>query len=306
MKTSTKTVCGIAAHSLEIGEISVTCLSDPAPTPWICDALLVGMTPPRMREAEERLGTGLVDAAAGTITISFNTFLIRTPTSTILVDAGIGNDKQRPERPMWHERSEPYLQALEALGVRPDQVDTVISTHLHADHTGWNTRLEQGRWVPTFPRARYLCTIEELDHWQARYRADRSTGARTLFGSFEDSVLPVLESGQLDAVASDSTPLDRIRFVPAPGHSPGMITLEIETGAQPLHLWSDVAHHPVQFLWNEVISIACTDPALARQSRLDAIERALNGGAIVAATHFAAPVYGRLHRMAGQVTIEGL
>ncbi len=306
MKTSTRSVLGIEAHSLEIGGISVTCLSDPAPTPWKADALLVGLTPQRMSEAEARLGVELVDAAAGTITISFNTFLIRTSRNTILVDAGIGNDKQRHERPMWHERSEHYLQALEALGVQPDQVDMVITTHLHADHTGWNTRLEKGQWVPTFPRARYLCTSEELDYWHARFKADQAKGARTLFGSFEDSVLPVLQSGQLEPVATDCSPLDGIRFVAAPGHSPGMIAVQIETGEQPLHLWSDIAHHPVQFLWNDIISIACTDADQARQSRLDAIDRAYQAGAIVAATHFAAPVFGRLNRKAGQVSIEGL
>lgn len=301
MNTSTQTVCGIEAHILEVGEVSVVCLSDPAPTPWRCDSLLVGMTPERMREAEDRLGTGLVDAAAGTITISFNTFLIRRPGSTIIVDAGIGNDKQRPERPMWHERSGRYLDALGALGVLPDEVDVVLSTHLHADHTGWNTRLERGCWVPTFPRARYICTLEELDYWKARYTADLAKGARTLFGSFEDSVLPIQRTGQLEAVPSNSMPINGIRFVPAPGHSPGMIAVEIETGAQPLHLWSDIAHHLVQFLWNDVVSIACTDAALARQTRLAAIERALDTDAIVAATHFAAPVFGRLCRREGQV-----
>lgn len=306
MKTSTRTVCGMDAHSLELGGISVTCLSDPAPTPWVGEALMVGLTPERMREAETRLGPGLVDSAAGTITISFNTFLIRMPGTTILVDAGIGNDKHRPERPMWHERSGSYLQALGALGVRPDQVDMVISTHLHADHTGWNTRLDQGRWVPTFPRARYLCTAEEFDHWQARYRADQAAGRRTLFGSFEDSVLPLVDSGQLEVVASNATPLEGVRFVHAPGHSPGMVAVEIETTEAPLHLWSDIAHHPVQFLWNDIISIACTDAAQARQSRRDAIARALDTGAIVAATHFAAPVFGRLHRQGDQVTIERL
>lgn len=306
MNTSTQTVCEIEANILEVGEVSVACLSDPAPTPWRCDSLLVGMTPERMREAEDRLGTGLVDAAAGTITICFNTFVIRRPGSTIIIDTGIGNNKQRPERPMWHERSGHYLDALGALGVLPEQVDAVISTHLHADHTGWNTRLDRGCWVPTFPRARYICTVEELDYWQARYTVDSAKGARTLFGSFEDSVLPIQRTGQLEAVPSSSMPIDGIRFVPAPGHSPGMIAVEIETGAQPLHLWSDIAHHLVQFLWNDVVSIACTDAALARQTRLDAIERALDTGAVVAATHFAAPVFGRLRRREGQVTIERL
>jgi glyoxylase-like metal-dependent hydrolase (beta-lactamase superfamily II) len=306
LETSIRKICGIDAHILRIGTTTVTCISDPAPMPWVCDALLVGMTPERLIEAERRLPRGLVDAAAGRITISFNTFLVQTGRNTILVDTGIGNDKNRPERLMWHQRSERYLEALAALGVTPDAVDTVINTHLHADHTGWNTRLDEGRWVPTFPRARYLCAKADLDHWSARYAADRATGARTLFGSFEDSVVPIIEAGLLDALPADAEPLTGLRFCPAPGHSPGMVAVQIDTGADPLHLWADIFHHPVQFLWNEVVSVACTDPAQAGQTRLDALARARADGAIVAGTHLAAPVFGRLKDEAGPVSIHGL
>lgn len=306
MELQKTTVCDVDVHTLRIGGAVIICISDPAPVPWNCDALLVGMTPERLREAEDTLPSGLVDAAKGTITISFNTYLVQTGDNTILVDAGIGNDKLRPERPMWDRRSGRYLEALAALGVTPETVDTVISTHLHADHTGWNTRLQEGRWVPAFPNARYLCAKEDLDYWADRYSQDRARGNRTLFGSFEDSVAPLVDAGLLHGLPSDAEPLKCVRFRPAPGHSPGMIAVHVETGDGPVQLWSDIVHHPVQLLWNDVISIACTDPDQARQTRLDAIAGAIESNAIVVGTHLAHPVFGRVRETNGRFEMVGL
>ena len=89
--------------------------------------------------------------------LCFQSYVVKTPHHTILVDACIGNDKSFPQRPTWHRKTDSnWMRALEAAGVGVDDIDFVMCTHLHGDHVGWNTRLENGRWVPTFPKAKYL------------------------------------------------------------------------------------------------------------------------------------------------------
>lgn len=306
MKQCEHRVRGLKVQELQAGEIRVLCIPDPAPMAWSCEALLVGMNSERLREAERLLPLGLVDADRGMITISFNTYLVQTPRHTVMIDAGIGNDKERLERPVWHHRAGQYLDVLGHFGVAPGDVDAVINTHLHADHTGWNTRLDGGRWVPTFPRARYLCSRADLEYWLERYKQDRKSGVKTLFGSFADSVMPLIDARVMEGLPCDAEPLPGIRFRPAPGHSPGMVAVHVETGRAPLHLWSDIAHHPVQFLWNDVVSIACTEPEQARQTRRDAIRLAIEKDAIVSATHFAAPFFGRPQVSDTQTSFKGL
>jgi glyoxylase-like metal-dependent hydrolase (beta-lactamase superfamily II) len=96
---------------------------------------------------------------------SIHTFVVRGPGLTLLVDTCVGNDKDRGGRQPFHMMHTSFLEDLRAAGVAPESVDVVLCTHLHVDHVGWNTRLDHGRWVPTFPRARYLFARREWEHW---------------------------------------------------------------------------------------------------------------------------------------------
>src|SRR5258707_8809720 len=136
------------------------------------------------------------DPNSGLLTITIQSFLLRQNGLTILVDSCSGNDKAARERPVFRHAQWPWLQRLAEAGVQPEDVDIVLCSHLHVDHVGWNTRLDNGRWVPTFPNARYLISRREWDHWQA---AGMAALART--GDYiTDSVLPVFAAGPSDVV----------------------------------------------------------------------------------------------------------
>ena len=154
-----------------------------------------------------------MDPASGALLFAVQSYLLRTPHHTILIDACVGNHKERPTRPLWHRKTDAtYLQALAALEVAPEDVDYVLCTHLHADHVGWNTRLVGGRWVPTFPNARYVFTQKELDAWQGGHE-------KFSRAPLEDSVLPVIAAGQAQLVTSDFALDDQVALEPTPGHT---------------------------------------------------------------------------------------
>src|SRR5215470_10383075 len=135
-----------------------------------------------------------IDPVSGNLVLTIQAFLLRTRHHTILVDSCVGNDKPRPQRPFWHmQRLDTFLPRLAALGVAPESVDYVMCTHLHWDHIGWNTRLRDGRWVPTFPNARYIFARREWEFWDALHR-------QTPQAQIADSILPVIEANQAQFV----------------------------------------------------------------------------------------------------------
>jgi glyoxylase-like metal-dependent hydrolase (beta-lactamase superfamily II) len=155
----------------------------------------------------------LIDLASGLLVFAFHSTVLKTPRATILVDTCSGNDKERPHKPRYHRKNWPYLVNLAAAGFAPEDIDYVLCTHLHADHVGWNTRLLDGRWAPTFPNARYLFAREEWEHWRvAELRARYTTDPY-----YEDSLLPVIERGHAEFVAPDYAFEDSVWIEPRPG-----------------------------------------------------------------------------------------
>ncbi|CAN0453486.1 unnamed protein product, partial [Discosporangium mesarthrocarpum] len=145
-------------------------------------------------------------------------YILRDRHHTILVDSCVGNDKERRFYPPWSGLSgTKYLDGLADIGLSVDDIDFVMCTHLHADHVGWNTRLIDGRWVPTFPKARYVFAETEFGFWSELNKK----GAKYSDGCIDDSVLPVVEAGQADIVADDYAFSDEIWFEQTPGHTPG-------------------------------------------------------------------------------------
>ena len=129
--------------------------------------------------------------------LCFQSYIVKTPRHTILVDSCIGNDKDRTARPLWHKKKDDtFMRGLAAAGLTVNDIDFVMCTHLHVDHVGWNTRLENGRWVPTFPKARYLFSKTELDYWLAE-------NDKTELPPIVDSVIPIVEAKRCDLVTSD-------------------------------------------------------------------------------------------------------
>ncbi len=168
-----------------------------------------------------------VDPVTRLLRMSYHSTVIRTPQGTVLVDTCIGNHKHRPLIEPWHQQEFPYLERLSAIGLQPADIDFVCCTHLHADHVGWNTRLENGKWVPTFPNARYLFAEPELRYWEQVRRDDPG---HIFSVSWDDSIAPVLAAGLGEAVAPDHEILPGVCLQPAFGHSPGNVVVDVRAG----------------------------------------------------------------------------
>jgi glyoxylase-like metal-dependent hydrolase (beta-lactamase superfamily II) len=225
-----------------------------------------------------------VDFSTGEVLLGLHSLLLRVGGLTVLIDTCVGEHKPRPRRADWHERTgSDYLQKLQRAGVSPDDVDIVLCTHLHADHVGWNTRLESGRWVPTFPNARYLIGRTDLAHWQAEEQRDPG---RHNHGSYADSVLPVVEAGLVEKVDEGFDVGRGARLVGLPGHSPGQIGLCLDCGGgSQAFFCGDVVQTPVQVIHPDWSSQFCFNRELATQTRVELFERALERDSLVIPAH---------------------
>lgn len=224
--------------------------------------------------------------------MSFHSFVLRTPHHTILIDGCVGNGKERPARPMWHRQERPYLERLAQAGVRPEEVDVVFCTHLHADHVGWNTRLRDGRWVPTFPNARYLFARREYEHWEKLHRA----GEKPNHDSFADSVLPVMAAKQAHLVGSDHEIETGIHLEAAFGHTPGTCVLHAKSRGRHGIFTGDIMHTPVQLADPSLSSRFCSDPAQSAATRRALCERYAETESLLFTGHFPAPSAARIVR----------
>ena len=243
------------------------------------------------REAEW-LAPNHIDTAAQMILTSFHSFVVETPNFTIMVDTCIGNDKDRVGTKPFHMASSDYLERLLVLGFAPEDIDYVMCTHLHADHVGWNTKLENGRWVPTFPNARYVFAKTEYDYWAKRC-AERPDGPWQE-ASYFDSVLPVVEAGRADMVSSDFELDKGIHLEPTPGHSPGHVVLHVVSGGREGLFTGDVLHHPVQAAHPEWVPVFCQDPEMAGKTRRRLLERVCDTPTVLFPAHFCAPTAGHI------------
>ena len=233
-----------------------------------------------------------IDPESRFLIMSLHSFVIRTARHVILVDTCVGNDKERPGRDAWHRRDGPFLDRLAEAGVRPEDVDVVLCTHLHVDHVGWNTRLVDGRWVPTFPNARYIFARREYAFWEAKAAA--APAGTVNVGSYDDSVLPVVVAGQAIFVDDDHEIEDGLWLEPAPGHTPGNIILNLVSGGTRAAFTGDVMHHPLQLVRPDWSSRFCEDPGQSRATRRALIERFAESGTLILPAHFPTPTVGHI------------
>ncbi len=230
----------------------------------------------QLDDATQVLAERHVDFATGKILLVIQSHLVRFAGKTILIDACVGEHKSRPLRPEWNLRTgTKYLANLAAAGCTPEDIDIVMCTHLHADHLGWNTRLQSGRWVPTFSNARYVMTQREID----QRAQDAAQSPQANHGSYQDSVLPVIEAGLVKTVNIGDEIVDGAKIIDLTGHSPGQIGLDLAADGQSrLIFCGDAIHSPVQVFHPEWSSAFCFDPAQAMQTRRMLLERAVGEG----------------------------
>ena len=219
--------------------------------------LLPDATPEAVERHREWLAPHFLDDK-GRFLQSIHAFVIRAPGLTALVDTCVGNDKDRGGRAPFHMMRTPFLEDLRAAGVPPESVDLVICTHLHVDHVGWNTRLDNGRWVPTFPRARHLFARAEWEHWSRETDDD----TRRIMA---DSVKPVLDAGLATLVEMDHRVSDELWLEPTPGHTPGHVSVRLRSGDGEAVITGDLMHCPCR--WPSPAGAATSTPTWRPRGR---------------------------------------
>ena len=251
----------------------------PSLTPEVLDANRDWLQP-RFIDARDRL------------VLCVQSYILRTPHHTILVDTCVGNHKPRPSRPFWHMLDSPQYEAnLAAAGFSVDDIDYVMCTHLHTDHTGWNTRLRDGRWVPTFPRARYLFAERELAFWTERQAKDPESCPWVT-----DSVLPVVAAGRAEIVRSDHALNDLIALIPTPGHTIDHYSVKLGRGHADAIITGDMVHSPLQARMPELGMMSDYDSAMAGRTRRSLFGAYCDTPTVFCTAHFPQPSSGRVVR----------
>ena len=227
---------------------------------------------------------------SGLVVLAIQAFLIKTARHTILVDSCVGNRKPR-NREFFNDAEFPWMDRFLATDTRPEDIDFVLCTHLHVDHVGWNTRLEDGRWVPSFPNARYIFARTELDFWLAQ----SEQGLMTRTGDYvADSVIPILDAKRELLVEMDHQIEDGVTLAPLPGHTPGQVGLHIASGGAEALLCGDLMHHMIQCHIPDWSTIACADQAAARATRKAFLDRYADTDVTILPSHFPNPSAGRI------------
>jgi len=240
-------------------------------------------------EVEQELGwmaANCYDPVEEKLLLSHHAWLLDTGRLKVLIDPCIGNNKPRAALPDYDMLDEPWLERLAAAGAAPEDVDLVFCTHLHPDHCGWNTRLVDGRWVPTFPNALYVFSADEKTYWS---REELAPDEAYNIGVYDDSVRPVVEAGQAMVIEGGAELAGCLDIEIGAGHTPGHLFATLRAEGDGVVFAGDILHHPLQVLhpaWN---TRGSWDPAEARASRETVLSRCADLGYLLAAAHFRAP-----------------
>jgi glyoxylase-like metal-dependent hydrolase (beta-lactamase superfamily II) len=221
------------------------------------------------------------------LVLCFQSYLVKAGRHNILIDSCVGNDKDRPARPLWHKKKDDaFMRGLASAGLTVNDIHFVLCTHLHVDHIGWNTRLENGRWVPTFPNARYIFSKTELDFWLDEAK-------KTDLPQIVDSVIPIVEAKACDIVTSDHSLNDLITLIPTPGHTIDHYAVTLGKDAV---FTGDLIHTPLQALHPELSMRVDYNPAQGIASRRRFLETYCDTNTLCCFAHFPSPSKGYVKR----------
>jgi glyoxylase-like metal-dependent hydrolase (beta-lactamase superfamily II) len=249
-----------------------------------------------VRNHEQWLCPAHFDRESLRIPMDVQSFVLTTERHTIVIDTCCGNGKSRAGAPEFHMLTTGYLERMRTLGVEPEDVDYVLCTHLHIDHIGWNTRLVNGRWTPTFPNARYVVSKDEFKNATEEARTIPFEPVRN---GYKDSIAPVFEAGLVDLVQDDYELLDMLRFRPAPGHTPGNVQIELHSNSESAIFAGDMLHTPMQIPFWHWSSKLCWNAEVAAKTRRRLLEQCTEANALLVPGHFGSPHVGRI-REAGE------
>ncbi len=272
---------------MSVGDFSIERIVEAENPLMPATEMLKGLSPEVLEENRSWLEPHSL-TGDGWVQVAFQSFLVRTPHHTVLIDTCVGNDKPRG-RPGWHMKTDTsYMEALAAAGVSVEQIDFVMCTHMHVDHVGWNTRLQDGRWVPTFPNARYVFARDEYAYWQGE-------NAKAENPVFVDSVLPIVEAGRADMVDSEHGIGDHFRLMPTPGHTPGHVSVALGQRGEAV-VSGDLIHSPLQARYPEMSPIFDVNPEQAAVTRRKFLEAYAETDKLCCFTHFTARAFSSVKR----------
>jgi len=237
-----------------------------------------------------------------TWSLNFQSWILRVDGKVIVVDPCNGNGRPHP-MPIFDMLDIPFIERFEATGTHPDEVDYVFCTHMHHDHCGWNTQLRGGRWVPTFPNARYLFVQREFDRWNPR--GANYQGVDYNEGVYERSILPVVEAGRADFLPDNYDLCASLRIEPAYGHTLGHSFMRLSSRREEAIFTGDAFHHPLQLTAPEIQFGDCDDTAEAVETRRKLVETALAAEPLLIPAHLPFPHAGWVRRRDGGIVFEG-
>lgn len=272
----------------QVGSVKITCVLEMLMSlPYDPESFFLRDATPEALEASPWLYPHFANAD-GSLNVSVQALLVDAPGLRLMVDTCIGNDK--PRRLVGgNSLATRFLRHLADAGWSRDDVDAVICTHLHVDHVGWNTMLVDGKWIPTFPKARYLIGKREFEHWSNEGDEEQ----QTIMG---DSVRPIFDAGLVDLVEMDHRISAEVRLRPTPGHTPGHVSVMIESEGQSAVITGDIAHHPCQMAHPEWATSLDSDTQAATATRVKLFAEWADQPILVIGTHYAAPTAGRVKR----------
>jgi glyoxylase-like metal-dependent hydrolase (beta-lactamase superfamily II) len=280
---------------IAIGPVRIRRVDELPAMPVDAGMMFANATPDLFRRGREWLDARFVHPERDEVRLAFHSFVVETGGRTILVDTCHGNHKTRRPPVDYAQNLEiDYLGNLARQGYRPEDIDLVFCTHLHFDHIGWNTRLQDGRWVPTFPNARYLMSRQDYAHFEQESRNPEAMDAE----AFQDSILPVVAAGQaefIDVGHVVEQELGRsVRIEGAPGHTPGSVVMHVETKAGAAIFSGDAMHHPLQIMEPRLYPHADWNPPQAARTRRALLERCADRDVFLLTAHFPDPTAGRV------------
>ena len=250
--------------------------------------LFQGFSADDWNDHEEEFTPDYYDPASGKLFAFLQSWVLDTGDQRILFDTGAGNDKDRPNLPIFGNLKTDFLDRLAAAGFQPEDIDTVVCSHIHVDHVGWNTRLIDGRWEPTFRNARYVLPVRDRDYWDplVESRGPGVIGTIVNAGMFEDSVRPILEAGRAEWVDDGFEVGPGLVLHARPGHTPGSTVMQASSDGVEAMFVGDVVHHPAQIYRPEWNSAFCEDPDQARDTRRQVLGEAADREALLIPAHF--------------------
>jgi glyoxylase-like metal-dependent hydrolase (beta-lactamase superfamily II) len=272
-------------NSIELGDVTITRVMEYfGPVEMSPETFFPDSPDGAWQRNEHWLAPDFLDPQTNVCVSAIQTWLLRSEGKTILIDTGVGNHKERPYSPVWSHLNTDFLGNLARAGVRPEDVDLVVNSHLHVDHVGWNTYLDDRTWVPTFPNATYLMPRADFDFWNPAndHRARLGRGNQNVF---EDSVAPVHEASQT-LLWENSFRIDKnLKLDLAPGHTPGSSVVTLESGTDRALFVGDLLHSPLQIVEPDTNSCFCEDPAEASATRRRLLGWAADTNALVLPAH---------------------